>query len=86
MKVLAEGKWKMPWSLEVVCSEKECEAKLLVDEADVKAVDYSNPASYSVLCPVCNSKSSLCESSVPKWVKWEADKKKKVSSGGSSWD
>jgi hypothetical protein len=86
MKVLEEGKWKKPWSAEVSCSEKECEAKLLVDESDVKAVDYSSPASYSVMCPVCKSKVVLSSSSVPKWVKCEADKKKMVSSGGSYFD
>ncbi len=83
MKVLEEGKWKMVWSVEVPCSQKECGAKLLVEEADVAPVDYSDPAKYSCVCPVCGSEISLLASSIPLRVKKVADKKKKWSS--SDW-
>ncbi len=85
MKVLGEGKWKKPWSMEVVCAEKDCEALLLIEVADVSAVDNSSPASYSSVCMVCNSKIHLKSSSVPKWVKNASDSKKKYWSSGS-WD
>lgn len=80
MKVLEEGKWKMVWSVEVPCSEKECGAKLLVEEADVKAVYDSTPAKYSSECPVCGSVLFLSSASIPLRVKAVADKKKKWSS------
>ena len=55
MKVLEEGKWKMLWSMEVVCHEDQCGAKLLVEEVDVKGVNFSSPAKYSCKCAVCGS-------------------------------
>ncbi len=80
MKVLAEGKWKMLWSMEVMCSEKECGAKLLAEEGDVSAVYDSFPSKYSLVCPVCGSCLYLPPASIPLRVKAEADKKKKWSS------
>ena len=79
MKVLEEGKWKMVWSMESLCSEKECGAKLLTEEGDVSAVYDSSPAKYSALCPVCGSCLYLPVASIPLRVKVEADKKKKWS-------
>ncbi len=76
MKVLEEGKWKMAWSMEVVCSEKQCGAKLLVEESDVTAVDYSSPAKYSCECAVCGSVLNLPPAEIPLRVKAVADKGK----------
>ena len=85
MKVLAEGKWKKPWSMEVVCSEKDCGAKLLVEESDVKAVDNSSPADYFVKCAVCGEVVYVKAAFLPKWVKGDADKGKKYWNSGG-WD
>lgn len=84
MKVLSEGKWNMIWSMEAMCSEKECGAKLLVEEGDVKSVYDSWPAKYSAVCAVCGSELSVPAPAVPLRVKAAADKKKKWAS--SSWD
>ncbi len=80
MKVLEEGKWKMVWSMELMCSEKECGAKLLVEEGDVKSVYDSSPAKYSAECPVCGSVLSLSPPLLPLRLKATVDKKKKWSS------
>ena len=75
MKVLEEGKWKNPWSFEAICSEKECGAKLLVDEGDVVAKDYSR--FYSVDCPICESNIVIPGNLIPVRVKRPIDKKRK---------
>lgn len=79
MKVLEEGKWKMVWSMELMCSEKECGAKLLVEEGDVKSVYDSHPAKYLAQCPVCGSAFSLSPLLLPLRLKAAVDKKKKWS-------
>lgn len=56
MKVLEEGKWKNPWSAEAVCAEKSCGAKLLVEESDLKAVDYSSKNDFYAECAVCGGR------------------------------
>jgi hypothetical protein len=53
MKVLKEGNWKNPWSMEMVCDEHDCGATLLVEEEDVKPVDYSKKKDYYAECLVC---------------------------------
>ena len=84
MKVLEEGKWKMVWSMELPCSEKECGAKLLAEEEDVKAVYNSSPAKYSCSCPVCGSVIYIPPSGIPLRVKAVADKSKmNFGSGGN---
>ncbi len=79
MKVLEIGKWKIPWSMEVMCSEKEYGTNLLIEEGDVSAVYDSLPARYSLVCPVCGSCLYLPPASIPLRVKAEADKKKEWS-------
>jgi hypothetical protein len=76
MKVLEEGKWKMPWSLEIVCKLDACSAKLLIEEADVKGVDYSGD-DYAVCCPVCGSSIKIESSAVPLRVQRMANVGKK---------
>lgn len=49
MKVIKEGKWNEPWSTEVDCPT--CEARLLVDEGDLKP--YDNSQDFYVHCPLC---------------------------------
>ncbi len=86
MKVLEEGKWKMVWSAEMVCSEKSCEAKLLVEEADVKAVDYSSSRNdFYAVCAVCGANMNVAASALPLRMKKELNAKRKYSSS-SSWD
>lgn len=67
----------MAWSMEVMCSEKECGGKLLIDEADIRAVDYSSPSKYSAVCAVCGEFISLAPPLLPKRTKEAVDKKKK---------
>jgi len=83
MKVLEEGKWKMPWSMEMVCAEKECGAKLLIEEGDVLPTYNSSPARYEVVCAVCGSKLFVPPALIPLRVKTAVDKKKKWST--SDW-
>ena len=85
MKVLDEGKWKSPWSVEAVCPEKCCGAKLLVDESDIKAVEYSSKNDFYAVCPVCSGHLSFGSSAIPARIARELNKKRKYSSG-SSWD
>lgn len=75
MKILAEGKWKNPWSMEIDCSEKECGAKLLLEEGDVRAKDYSRL--YSAECPICESSIIIPGNAIPLRVKQPLDKKRK---------
>ena len=84
MKVLEEGKWKMVWSAEMVCAEKSCEAKLLVEESDVKAVDYSSKNDFYAVCAVCGSSLNVLASSLPLRMKKVLEASRKFSSG--SWD
>lgn len=84
MKVLEEGGWRNPWSKEVQCSEKECGAKLLVDEKDVKPVDYGN--GYYVNCPICDQSVNFNAKDIPLRMRRELDKKRKCGSSSSNWD
>jgi hypothetical protein len=63
MKVLEKGGWDNPWSMEMVCSEKECSSKLLVEEGDVKPV--YNYSGYYALCPVCGKNISIQGKDLP---------------------
>ena len=79
MKVLAEGTWKNPWSGEFVCPTKSCGAKLLVEEADVKARDYST--GYVYKCPICGKDNLVPTDDLPQRIKEVLDRVRKVSSG-----
>ena len=85
MKVLDEGKWKMVWSAEMLCSEKSCEAKLLVEESDVKAVDYSSKNDFYAVCAVCGASINVSAAALPLRMKNDLNNKRKYSSS-SSWD
>ena len=82
MKVLKEGGWKMPWSMEAMCPEKECGAKLLVEEGDVSAVDYASQDEFSASCAVCGANIKISAAALPLRVKREKLKRKKY----ASWD
>lgn len=75
MRLIEEGKWKKPWSIEVVCSEKECGAKLLVEEKDVKPVDYNS--GYYTECMICEAQIKITDNSIPLRMKVILDKKRK---------
>lgn len=83
MKVLEEGKWKQMWSMEMVCPEKQCGAKLLVEEADVKAVNYSSRNDFYAECAVCGGSLVITSVMLPLRMSKELNKKRKYS---SSWD
>lgn len=83
MKVLEEGKWKHVWSMEMSCPEKQCGAKLLVEEADVKPVDYSFNDDFYAECGVCGACMYITSLVLPLRLQKELNKKRKQR---SSWD
>ena len=83
MKVLEEGKWKTPWSMEALCPEKQCGAKLLIEEGDVKPVDYASQNTFYAECPVCGTGVDIPGVVLPLRIQRMLNKKRKYS---SSWD
>ena len=75
MKVLEQGKWQNLWTAEVLCKQSQCGAKLLIEEDDVKAPDYSNGFTYT--CPICGAVNYLNENDVPLRVTMKAAKGRK---------
>lgn len=73
MKVIKEGKWNVPWSAELSC--KTCEARLLVEESDVKARDYYNDG-FTFTCPLCGKVSVINGSELPLRVQEEKNKRR----------
>lgn len=76
MKVLEEGKWKQVWSMEMSCPEKQCGAKLLVEEADVKPIDYSSKNDFYAECGVCGGSMNMTSDKVPIRMQKELNKKR----------
>jgi hypothetical protein len=79
MKVLKEGKWNNPWSGTYACPT--CEAELLVEERDVKPVDYST--GFTCACVVCGHAIKIPDKDLPLRVREGLERKRKYS---SSWD
>lgn len=79
MKVLKEGKWNLPWSGKAICPT--CDAELLVEEGDVKPVDYGT--GYFCACGVCGKAIMIPDKDLPLRIKEALDKKRKYSS--SDW-
>ncbi len=78
MKVLEEGKWNRAWvPIEVVCKGNECGAKLLVEESDVKPIDYSSKNDFFAVCAVCGSHMSIDLSSMSLRMQRELNSKRK---------
>jgi hypothetical protein len=75
MKILEQGIWKKPWSLEIRCDERSCGAKLLIEEGDIRAIDYDHD--YYVLCPICKHQMRIVAKDIPLRVSEPADKKRK---------
>ncbi len=67
MKVIKEGKWTVPWQQEVICTDKQCEAQLLIEETDVVAPDHSDL--FKAVCPVCGTSLVLNSSGLPRRIK-----------------
>lgn len=78
MKVLEKGNWENPWSMEVVCEEKSCGARLLVEEKDVKPVDYS--VGFYAECMICSHHISIPKNSIPARLVRSAEKGRKYRS------
>src|SRR3989338_1414633 len=78
MKVLEEGRWKMPWSMETTCSQKQCGAKLLVEEGDVRPIDYGN--GFYAKCAICGTSVNIPVSALPLRMQIALNKKRKHSS------
>ena len=85
MKLLEEGNWKIPWSMEVICIEKGCGAKVLIEEKDVKPVDYDDAYRYYAVCMVCERNIYISEKDVPQRMKNVLDKKRKYRDRDSDW-
>ena len=77
MKVLEKGNWDNPWSIEAKCPESSCEAKLLIEEGDVRAIDYES--GYYAECMVCGHCINIAAKDIPLRVKHPIDKKRKYS-------
>lgn len=84
MQVLKEGKWKLPWTLEVVCTNTSCEATLLVEEGDVLPT-YNQMTKYECKCSVCGRTVNLPTNKIAPRVQEAANPKRQYSSSGG-WD
>jgi hypothetical protein len=80
MKVLEKGSWDNPWSKEAVCSEKECGAKILIEEGDVKPIDYGED--YYAECGICGSHVKISWKDIPLRMRKVLNVKRKY----ASWD
>ena len=76
MKILKEGKWNIPWTTKVSC--QTCEAELLVEEKDVKPVDYGH--GYWCACVVCGKSIPIEGDLIAQRVREAADKERKYQS------
>lgn len=77
MKVIKEGKWNVPWTGNHICPT--CSAELLVEEADVKPVDYGS--GYFCSCPCCSKSIPIDGKDLCLRLKEALDRKRKYSSG-----
>ncbi|OGH91744.1 MAG: hypothetical protein A2534_02065 [Candidatus Magasanikbacteria bacterium RIFOXYD2_FULL_39_9] len=82
MKILKEGKWNIPWTAEISCST--CEARLLVEEADVLPVG-NESAKYECVCAICGKLVALKKDDISQRVREVVDKKRKYWSTGDPW-
>ena len=80
MKVIKTGIWNEKWEKELDCPV--CRAVVLVEEADVKAVDYSHD--FTAACCVCGHPIKVPDKDLPLRIKDALNKKRKYPS--SSWD
>jgi hypothetical protein len=83
MKVIKEGKWNVIWTTEVDCPT--CEAKLLVEEGDVKPKPWDN-GGYVCDCCVCGKSIPLRANDIALRVREAVDKKRPRYSSSSAWD
>lgn len=84
MKVLKEGKWNVPWTMEVTCTT--CEARLLVEEGDVRTHTY-HATGFTCTCSICGKTVHLAEKDIALRVREEVEKKHpRRYSSGSAWD
>lgn len=81
MKVIKVGIWNEKWEKEMTCPT--CKAVISVEEADVKAVDYSYD--FSAACCVCGHPTKISDKDLPLRIKEALNKKRKYPSS-SSWD
>lgn len=81
MKILKEGKWKLPWIGEFPCPT--CEALLQVEESDVKPT-YDKGSSYYTTCEACGHEFNVPGGKLPQRLKEQLDAKRKWSSS-SDW-
>jgi len=80
MKVIKEGKWNVVWTTEITCPV--CEAKLMVEESDVKPT--VNVMRYECTCPICGKTVVIPNNQIAQRVRETADKKRTYYSS-SSW-
>ncbi len=80
MKILKEGKWHLPWTTEAVCGT--CEARLLVEEPDVKPTFDATNKFYWV-CAICGKENDLPAKELTQRVREAVEKKRRYAS--SDW-
>lgn len=80
MKILKEGTWENPWSHEFTCTENDCRAELLVEEADVKAPDYTDSNRFTFECAVCGHTNVIPANGLPLRIKKTLNATRKYSS------
>jgi ADP-ribose pyrophosphatase YjhB (NUDIX family) len=73
MKVIKTGIWNEKWEKEMACPI--CKAVVLVEEADVKAVDYCYD--FTAACCVCGYSIKISEEDLPLRIKDKLNKKRK---------
>jgi hypothetical protein len=78
MKVLAEGKWKIPWQGERDCKTPQCGAKLLVEETDLIAIDHTD--AFGFVCPICGKTVRVPAGEIPERIKEKLNKTRKYAS------
>lgn len=83
MKVISEGKWKTLWQKECTCKTPQCGAKLLVEESDIKAPNYTSTFCYE--CAVCGTENPLPANNIPDRIKQQLNKTRRPSAPCSDW-
>lgn len=65
MKILATGKWNLPWTFKTNCGLQACCAQIEVEEEDVKAGGYKDQPWFYYVCGVCGHKTQIPNEEIP---------------------
>jgi hypothetical protein len=72
MKVIREGRWNEPWSVEVICSNVACQATLELAEHDVLPSS-RNGSRYDCRCCVCGFYTQIPADRIHLRIRMKAD-------------